>query len=375
MRSAVVSLLALALGALPANAQFMTGGGFGGGGGGSGGGGGGSVNNIATTCPVTTLSPSGGTITFPNGFGEVAETTSYAPTAAQCGAVFTSTGSGITVTLPTIGVSAGDVESPYGVTIKNADTSGNSVTVSGGGANINYNGSTSSSITLNAGQSTLVLVNAANTFWQATSTASGTVPVWHPGYISGQYYDVSFSKAVATGSAQTASTVYCTLQQLNVTETFKSMGAYFSTGVASGNVSYAMFNASAGRPTTLIDYAGPVAAPTSAGASTASLHNTTDTLTAGVYFFCETQDNTTGIINSVYNASFAYGIYWIGTTAPTSPAAAVSSTAGISCTAASTCGTGYAAWVGGAFTWASFTNPTWSASLSTVIPLIEVQAN
>lgn len=203
----------------------------------------------------------------------------------------------------------------------------------------------------------------------------GSSLILHPGYISGGWYSANQSPFIATGSVQVASTVYCALQQVYVSVTIKSLGSYFTTGVSAGNGSYALYNASAGRPSTLIDYAGPIAAPTTANtAAEASLHNTTDTLAPGVYFLCETQDNAIGVMNSIYNGSGGEGYAWLGTAAPSSPSAP---TPGLTCTAASTCGTGFAAWSESpaAFTWASFASPTWAMNPTTGMPLIEMQAN
>ena len=328
------------------------------------------VSSLSYSCPAG--GPFTGAVTLPLGIQPIAESTAgWTPAASQCGAWFDATAGGY---LPVIGTAGGDVTNPWFATLKNARTDGTPLTWSTtDGKTINYNGSTATSITLYAGQSVGITPNAAANAWTATGTEVGSTPIWNAGDVSGKWYDRNLQQFIATGASQTASSVYCTLQQINVSETFQSMGAYFTTGVSSGNVSFALFNASAGVPSTLIDYAGPVAAPTTANTSvSASLHNGTDTLTPGLYFACDTQDNATAVMNSVYDAASSAGYSWIGTSSPAPPSGPA---AGISCTAASTCGAGYAAWSAGAFTWASFTSPTWSTTETTKIPLIEVQAH
>lgn len=138
--------------------------------GGGGGGGGSGVSSINYTCP-TTIAPQTGAVTIPNGIGEITLTSNLTVTNAQCGVAFDSV-SGFTVTLPVIGVSAGNVENPFFITVKNADTT-SSMTVSGNGTNINYNGTSGASITLAAGQSVGLWINAANSLWQASGTVTG----------------------------------------------------------------------------------------------------------------------------------------------------------------------------------------------------------
>ena len=80
------------------------------------------------------------------------------------------------------------------------------------------------------------------------------------------------------------------------------------------------------------------------------------------------------ILLAVSLAFSVTGYAWLGTAAPSSPSAP---TPGLTCTAASTCGTGFAAWSESpaAFTWASFASPTWAMNPTTGMPLIEMQAN
>ena len=336
------------------------------------------VSSFSTTCPAT--GPSTGAVTLPLGIVEVPESTGFTPTAGKCGGWFDVTGT-TTATLPTI---TGSIVSPYFITVKNADVSGHTVTVAGGGANINYNGSSAASITLSAGQSVGLVINAAYTAWTATGTVVGNPPAFHPGYISGDWYWPCYPNqcgaATPSAGAQLSSSVYCGLSWFPITTTIKSLGAYFNTGVSSGHVSFAIFNASGGRPTTLIDYVAPVAIPTTSNnPASGSLNNTTDTLTAGVYFICASEDNATSQMYSVPISAAALGTgggSWVGGSTIASVINGSTSLSGLSCTAASTCGTGFAAWSSGAFTWASFTTATWANIISAIlIPDIAVQAN
>ena len=333
------------------------------------------VSSFSTTCPAS--GPSTGAVTLPLGIVEVPESTGFTPTAGQCGAWFDVTGT-TTATLPTI---TGSIVSPYFITIKNADVSGHTVTVAGGGANINYNGSSTSSITLSAGQSVGLVINAANTAWAATGTVVGSPPSFSPGYISGDWYFPSYpGQAGLSGSGSVvASTVYCGLAWVPSSVTIKSLGAYFATGTTSSHVSFAIFNASGGRPNTLIDYVAPVAIPTSSNnPANGSLNNVSDTLAQVVYFLCSSQDTAAAVMYSLTitgAAGAGGGAAWVGS--PTISVVINGSAAlnGVSCTAASTCGTGYAAWSTGSFTWASFTTATWSNVTTISTPVIVMQAN
>jgi hypothetical protein len=146
-------------------------------------GGGSGVTSLSYTCPAA--GPLTGPVTLPNGIGEFTESTAFSPANTQCGAAFDSTG-GAAATLPTIGVGAGQVQNPYFLTIKNADTTGLPMTIGGGGSNINYNGTSAPSITLQAGQSVGIWINAANTLYQASGTVSGT-------QVFSQYHTVNYT--------------------------------------------------------------------------------------------------------------------------------------------------------------------------------------
>jgi hypothetical protein len=330
------------------------------------------VASLAYSCPPTTAQT--GAVTLPNGIQTIAEPSAFAPTPAQCGSWFDVTGV-TTATLPTIGVAGGNVTNPYFVTIKNANTSAQAVSVvTSGGVNINYNGTASGSINLTSGQSVGLAVNAGATGWSATGTVTGGFTPLHPGYNSGSWYQALYPGATtATGVVHVASSVYCTAFYIPAPVTIKSLGVSISTLSGGGNLGLALFFAVNGYPTTLIDYVPPISTASAVPVS-GSLHNTTDSLASGFYYVCESVDNATEI-NSGILATSVQGNNWVpGMTLAGSLGGNPGFTA-LSCTAASTCGTGYAAWSAGAFTWASFTTATWTSVSTAVAPNVVMQVN
>jgi len=118
------------------------------------------------------------------------------------------------------------------------------------------------------------------------STCTVTPP---PYYLSSNWYAPEGSFNMLTGSATTASTIYCEYGYVNAKVTIKGLGAYLVTGVATDTTQFAIYSQSGGT-LTLVDSTGSIASGTvqTASAISGTLGNTTDVLQPNVlYAFCE----------------------------------------------------------------------------------------
>ena len=219
--------------------------------GGGGGGGSGTVTSIATACGVT-----GGTITATGSIAGAAQlsanaglTTSTVTLAAtDCGRVLNSAYTSGTQAFSL--VNANFAAGNYFDLVVLA-TAGGAVTLTPTSGTIDG----AASEAFQPGQSTTVFFDGTN--WWST----GTWPLKaenYPGFVSNTWYNLGFpNSAPATGSAQTANVVYCTAYTVPVNLTVKALGVNVSSGNTSNHISFAIYNASAGRPTTLVDYVAP----------------------------------------------------------------------------------------------------------------------
>ena len=379
---------ALAFAALPASAQISPP--PGGSGGGSG-----TVTSVATTCPTSSNSPSSGVVTLAGGLGVVSRSASGDTiTTADCGKEIHYTASGTVTSLSpsalgaqfTVNVmvdsGAGGpaiLSTSSGVFTNNGTSSlsigpGQTASLTSDGTNIIANVAASGGSSP-GGSNNEVQINSSGSLGGGGVVVSGAPTAslgslqTRPNFITNYWYLTPSNTYGGAGGAQAASLVYCQSFALSPPGMdIKSLAAYVTAG--SGNISYALFYSSAGRPGALIDYAGPVAF-SGAGSAAASMHNTHDLLQAGSYWLCQTEDST-GTINAWANSG-PMQAWAIG--AASVPTGATSVAAGIACAAASACGGSYAAWSAGAFTWSSLSSATWSPATSNLIGQIFLQAN
>jgi hypothetical protein len=324
------------------------------------------VSSITTSCPASGAMTGAVTLSGGPGAPNAQTGASYAIATTDCGGLITlNNASAVAVSLSqatTTGFGVG-----FGVTLQNLGAG--TVTVTPSTSTING----ASTLVLTTGQSAKLVSDGTNYFAQVSAAGGGGIP--HPGYVSGVYYNMLPGMSAVGGSAQVASTVYCTQMFVGsggmVT---KAVAAQYSTGATGGHISWALYAALNGRPNKLIDFVTG-ADQTGAGSATFTWGNGTDALPAGDLFLCETHDNATAVIGGISNGTTA--VSWaLGNTAIANAGGLNSMTTGLTCTAASTCGTGFAVWSGSTFTWpSSFTNPTWTYSHTTDVPMPILQAN
>jgi hypothetical protein len=218
--------------------------------------------------------------------------------------------------------------------------------------------------------------------WNTTSGATDSgqancIPL-HPGYITGSsyWYPAAMPGAVnVSGAVMTANTVYCTPTVITTAVTIKALGAFISTVDSGGHVGWAIYtNGANHRPGTLVDYAAPASTTTQTSVNGA-MNNPTDTLTPGVYWFCDSQDNSTSGTESTSttgNASWAVG-------SATESHVTVGGPLGVSCLVSSTTcgsgGSGWAVWSTGTFTWGTMSGVTWGDITTALAPWIVFEVN
>lgn len=314
---AVLKILLAALVALfpsVATAQFMSGGGFGGGGGGGGGGAAG-VSSFSTTCPAT--GPSTGAVTLTNGTNAIPYSSSHTMLATECGATIEATGLTTTIT----GLST--ITSGYQYTVCNENASGGAnITAAPGGTNT-FNGS-ASNITVVPGQCIGVFAGSgvSPTNWDVAGQAPAIAPMG-PGYSAGQnYIGENFAGLVAAGGILTTGTAYCAPQWImnpnaagGGTMTVGSTN-YNVTTVGTTTITSAIYGdtlvSGLHRPGTLLGYTAQVV-NTATGVKTGAL-NVGVSVAQGLYWFCATQGDSAGKVESM---AIGYNMPYVGNVVPT----------------------------------------------------------
>lgn len=328
----------------------------------------GTVTSVSTTCPTSSNSPVSGVVTLAGGVIPVTRSASTDTLASgDCSheILYNYAGS-VASSLP----SASSLGANWFVQISAA--TGTSVTVTSSGGNFSNTGTTT--LTIAAGGAAAIVSDGTN--FSVNASGSGSSATFHPGYVSGGRWYPTWGILDSNGAAGTANRVVCDPAIIQKAVTIKALGVYVTTLDSGGNISAAIFTASGGQPATLVDYTA-VGSETTAVALTLSLHNTTDTLSAGAYFFCASQDNSVAALlsHSITDLSIAY---MLGSASINAALGATQNQQGIYCTAGTNCGTGYAVWSAGAFTWASFSGATWtdlSGSSSATAPNVIMETN
>lgn len=177
-----------------------------------------------------------------------------------------------------------------------------------------------------------------------------------PAPISANWYAAMLPGPTATGTPS-ASTVYCTPFSVAQSTTIKALGVNVSTNDVGKFVGVAVYNNSASRPSTLVDFVATLTLA-GTGALSGTVSHTTDVLAAGVYWACATTSSaaTAGFYAPSGITNVSFGI--VGATTLTSAIGATGTSPTVSCSAASTCGGSFAAWSGSTFTWFTF-SATW----------------
>ncbi len=196
----------------------------------------------------------------------------------------------------------------------------------------------------------------------------------HPGYITGtdRWYPVNIQPGEIPGFGGNAGTnvVVCYFAPIPTTVTIKALGGNLTSAATGGFASFAIYNNDpiiTHRPTTLIDYSTP-ASTTSTGAVSGAMHNTTDTLAPGGYWFCTSQDNP-GSIFQAKQANSLTNTWSLGALVQADAGKTVNNVQAIRCTIVGTAcgitptptgGTGWAIWAAGVPTWGNATGITWT---------------
>lgn len=339
------------------------------------GGSGGGVSSLSTACPVSGPSTGPVLIALPPGRTVSGSTDTLA--AADCGGVFqysNTTSTAVTLTAAaTLYAALGNTQWCANVTV---DSGAGPVTITSSGGNFNTTGSTTLTLTAKTG-----VTICTNTTGTGFNVGAGTPP-FQPisGYKSSNWYRSQAASAVTASTApNTISSVYCHPYIVSAQGmTAKAIGIAIST-TAVGNVSMAVYKGDGvgGRPGTLIDTIS-AAQSTNSNPASAALTNGTDAIPSGMNWVCASFDNSSvRYLSPNANGANAYAAYTGASTINGATAVISSSTAvnGVSCTAASSCGAGFAAWSGTTFNWASFGSITWTENASSTMPEIVLQAN
>ncbi len=382
------------------------------------GGGSGTVTSVDTTCPTSANSPVSGVVTITGGVVVSTKTATYAVLSSDCGSklIYNSASAG-TFTLPTaasgfflasvqnIGAGTLTVAPPSG-TINGAasialatnqsagiTTDGTNYFADGGTGGSASAGGSTGAIQYNSGSgfggSAVVAANDIVTgngasgpqdsgvlVTGATTASAGSLQ-HHPGYVTGGVWYPTAPSSTVAGAVGAANVVNCAPGVIASPVTIKALGDYFSAGVASGNGSFAIYTSVSGRPGALIDYA-TATEPTAAGDFTPAMHNTTDALKQGAYWFCFTEDNATAIAEAASFVGNNMTLSWlIGSATLNNVAGTTDDMIGISCTAGTNCGTGFTVWTTGAFVWTTaFSGPTWTdIHNAETMPFISMETN
>ncbi len=189
----------------------------------------------------------------------------------------------------------------------------------------------------------------------------------HPGYVTGHmWYTVNIYPGEVSGSGgtPTANNVLCNFAPIATTVTIEALGANVQNAATGGFVGFAIYNNSplTHRPSTLVDYT-VAASTTSTGPVSGVMHNGTDTLAAGAYWFCLSYDNSFAFVTAKQFNSFS-ATWSIGSISQGHTQGVLSDVqavrCGISGTTCGTTGSGWAVWAAGVPTWGVGTSATWT---------------
>ncbi len=207
---------------------------------------------------------------------------------------------------------------------------------------------------------------------------TGGFGIQHPGYISNNWYMLSYPGLVGQGGASPGTNVVvCGAAYIPTPVTIKTLGASVTNVQSSSHLSMAIYTNVGARPGTLIDNSATTLASVG-GTVTGSLANTTDALTSGIYWACYAFDADNPALQSV--GTSAYTSAWLlGSTTLTKVAHITTNMTAIKCAvSATTCGgtgSGWAGWSGTTFTWGDATSATWTDVTDSIGSLIEMQVN
>jgi hypothetical protein len=342
---------------------------------GGGGGGTGTVTGVNTTCPTSTNAPVSGVVTLTGGLDAVTRSSATDSIAfGDCGtAILYNFGGPVAASLP----SAASAGANYDVNL--AAAIGTTVTITSGGGTFSSNGLTT--LAMAPGASVTLISDGTN--W--TVGGSTPPPPTHVGYVSSNWYAPVQMGGNLGAAVQGAANLYCHAALIPVGGvTIKAMGVVASTADATNYASVAVYNTvptgstGAGHPGSLIDYVAPFTVTNTTSLLNGPMHNTTDTLQPGAYWFCATTESTTAALLSLNNtASNLAGPYQYGVTAAGYASiwatGSVPNNEGYFC-ALATCAT---AWGTHTFTWPTSlaSGSWWTIITSGKVPLVGYQAN
>lgn len=341
-------------------------------GGGGGGGGGPSSITFTTSCPSSTQT--GSTINYINGINAVAKTASYALVSGDCGTTFDVSGTGVTMTMPTL--AAG-----YVVAFKNTNASGGANVTISAGAGQTIDGA--STYTVAPLQYVQISASTTGTNYDAGTGAAGSNIPTNLGYTSGTYYPsgLNFAPAITGSAWGTAGMLSCSPYFVSPPGmTIKAIGFGVITADTTPNYASAAIytNGSNQLPNTLIDSIGSTAISlATTGAKSGTVANTTDTLPPGWIWTCAASNSTTGVMYGVpLSTSASIG----GANAVLAIGGGNSAPLGISCTGTgtSTCpGPTWGSGGGSGYVWpASLSGATWTTrTVGSLVPAIALQVN
>lgn len=191
----------------------------------------------------------------------------------------------------------------------------------------------------------------------AQSVSIPQPPIFHPGFVAGNWYLPAFYTALAaTPAVNGANTVNCSFGSLLRPATISAIGNRITTASAGGNVQFAIYdNGSWGRPGNLLVATGNVST-TSTGVVNGSA---AISLPAGNFWWCQNSDNGTVALQSQATGS--------GNTAQSYLGAAAQTNAGAG-PGVNTTGIAFSQTFG---TWPTFTSSTsWTEIQTNIAPYI-----